>query len=141
MQYLTLAITLGFIKNVESFEYLTNELLRRYMDEEVKEWKTIVTIERLNALIEKELDVDIGIENARSRLQGLLVHYYALLANQRLTWIVKDTQKLAVSPVLSAIKPGSLSERIELVLPFVHDELRKNFSKFPSHVVKLSEAF
>lgn len=52
MQYLTLALTLGFFKNFESFEALTNECLRTYLDEAAKESKIAITIESLDTLVE-----------------------------------------------------------------------------------------
>lgn len=139
--YLILAIALDFIKKVESFEALTNERLRTYLAEEAEESKNAVIIESLDALVEKELNINMENKNARFCMQGLFVDYHSLLANQGLTWTLKGNQKLAVSHVMSAIKQVSLRERLEPDLSFYHHKLRKDFSKFLAHEVKLSKAF
>lgn len=79
--------------------------------------------------------------NARSRMQGLFVDYHSLVTSQGLTWIVKDKRNPVVSHVLFAIKPLSLSERLESDLSLFHREPRKNFSKSLTHAVKFSEGF
>ena len=55
--------------------------------------------------------------------------------------MIKDNQKVAVSHVLSAIKPRSLRDRLSSDIKFSYIECRKDFKAFLKHAVRVSEAF
>lgn len=120
---------------------MTDEQLRAYLDWEAKESKEAVTLEGLVELIEKKLRMNMDNKNAKSRMQGLFADYYSILSQQGVKWIIEENQKLAVTHVLSAIRPQSLKERLESDLSFSHHALRKDIKEFLKHAVKLSEAF
>lgn len=140
-QHFTSCIALGLMKDVTSFAALTNKQLRAYLDDKAKESKEAVTMEGLDAIVSKELVMDMANSNAKSRMEGLFIRYHSILNEQGLTWIVQDNQKLAVSHVLSAIRPVTLKERLESDLGFSQHALKKDFHGFLKHAVKLSEAF
>lgn len=54
-QHFTSYIELGFIDEVTSFDDMTNEQLRKYLDKEAEDSKDAVTLESLDELIEKSL--------------------------------------------------------------------------------------
>ena len=64
-----------------------------------------------------------------------------ILAKNGLTWFLEKNQKLAVSHVLSAVKPQTLKDRLESDLEFSHHQLKKDFKSFLDHSLKLSDAF
>lgn len=140
-QHFTSCIALGLMANVTSFSALTNEQLRDYMADKAEESKEAVTMEGLDTIVSKELIMDMSNRNAKYRMEGLFIRYHSILAEQGLTWIVKENQKLAVSHVLSAIRPVTVKERLESDLGFSQNALKKDFSGFLKHTVKISEAF
>ena len=134
-------IELGFIPDVSYYDDVTDEQLRTYLDQESVDSKAALTMTSLDEIVARELRMNMDNRNARSRMQQLFVQYHALLTTHGLTWIVTENQKLAVSHVLSAIKPVSLKERLEADLSFSHHDLKNDFKSFLSHAVKLSEPF
>lgn len=115
-------IALGFIDGVTSFDAMTDEQLRTYLDKEAEYSKDAVTLEGLDELIEKKLKMNMEKKNARSRMQRLFANYHSLLTENGVKWIIQENQKLAVTHVLSAIRPQPLRERLESDLPFSHHE-------------------
>lgn len=79
--------------------------------------------------------------NAKARMQDLFSSYHTILRGNGLGCIVKDNQKVAVSYVLSAIRPQTLKDRFESDLSFSQHSLRKYFPSFLAHAIKLKEAF
>ena len=120
---------------------MTGDKLREYLDKESSESKEFFNLSTLDELVAKELSMDIANRSATSRMKSLFIQYHSLLAKQGLSWIISDNQKLAVSHVLSAIRPNYLKERLESDLNFSHYNLKKDFNEFLLHAVKVSEAF
>lgn len=54
---------------------------------------------------------------------------------------MNENQKVAVKHVLSAIKPKPLKERLESDVAFSQHALRKEFTGFLAHAIKLAEVF
>lgn len=131
---------LGFIIDATSFDSLTNAQLRSYLDKQAVKCKDTATLELLDKQVTKELVMHITNRNAKSRIQNLLMDYHSLLTKQGLKYIVSDNQKLAVSHVLYAICPVPLRTRLQSDLQFSNRDFKKDFNKFLSHTVKLSEA-
>lgn len=145
--YLESVIELGLIKDgddqdaVTSVEALTSRTLRSFLNSKVKENKDTVDLSSLDSIIKSQLKMDMSDRNAQSRVENLFISYRTLLRRNGLGWIVSANQKVAVQHVLSAVRPASLQARLKSNLEFSHTELKKDFSGFMKHAVKLSEAF
>ena len=120
---------------------MTDKELRAYLEKEAKESKDAVSLDSLDDIVESELAMSMTNMNARSRMQTLFVDYHSILTRQGIAWTIKYNQKLAITHVLSAVKPKSLRERLQAYLSFSRHDLRKNFQGFLSHAIKLSETF
>lgn len=101
-------LTLGFIADTSSYEDLTDELLRSYLEKKAEESKEVVTIDTLDKLVEDKLRIDMTDSDARSRIENLFVSYLTLLPRNGLSWIIKENEKVAVYHVLSSIRPETL---------------------------------
>ena len=79
-QHFSTCIELGFIEGDETFDTFTNQQLRNYLDEQAEESKDAVTIEGLDYLVSRELNMNMSNRNAKSRMQGLFSDYHSLLS-------------------------------------------------------------
>lgn len=64
IEYLKSTIALGLINDVESYDGLTNETLRHYLENEANESHKNVTLERLDSIIKKELRMNMRNNDA-----------------------------------------------------------------------------
>ena len=139
--YMISLIELDCVKGVSSFEAMTYNQLRNYLDNEAKEDKETMTKEAFTGLITTRLQMDMSHSSATARMKDLFVRYNALLKEHGVSWIKSEHQKLAVSHVVAAIKPKHLKERLESDLDFAHRDLKKDFSKFFAHALKVAAAY
>ena len=145
-EWLLSTLALGLIKDtqgnpVSSYDTLTDEVLRVYLDGKAAASKEVVTISTLDDVIERKLRMDMSDPGAKSRMESLFTSYYTILRQHGLIWVVNDAQKVAVQHVLSQIRPSSLQQRLKDDLELSHYQLRKDFNGFFAHAVKLAEAF
>jgi len=140
-EYLSSAIGLGFIKDITKLEDLTDAVLRTYLDKKAETSKETVTLSSLDRMVDKQLSMNMADPSATSRMQALFISYYSLLRKSGLTWVLEESQKVAVQHVLSAISPKSLRDRLSEDLEFSQRHLRKDFKAFMAHSIKLAEAF
>lgn len=139
-EYLESAIAFGFIE-AETYEDLTDSVLRKYLEKKAEESPEAITLEAIDSIVDRDLRMNMGDKNARSRMESLVVSYHTLLRRHGLSWILKSNQKVAVMHVLSAVKPTSLRNRLQSDLDFAHHDLKENFKGFLSHSLKVSDAF
>lgn len=141
VDFIESSITLGFVENATSYEKLTDEQLRTFLEGRVQESKDVVTLDTLDKIVKNRLHTDMRNTNAKTRIQDLFASYNTILRNNGLLWIIEDNQKVAVSHVLSAVRPANLKERLESDLEFSHHPLRKDFKGFLQHAVRVAEAY
>lgn len=98
-------------------------------------------LEKLDEIVRKELRTDMWNTNATACMQDLFTSYHTILTRHGLKWIIIENQKVAIQHVLSAIKPASQKDRLENHLGFAKHDLKKDFTGFLSHAVRLAEAF
>ena len=139
--YLDSAVELGFIPNATSMEELTEETLRKFLENKAVESKETITLSSLDALVKRQLRMNTKDPSAESRMQSLFISYRSLLRQNGLLWVLESSQKIAVQHVLSAIRPKSLCARLSDDLEFSQHHLRKDFKGFMSHAIKLAAAF
>ena len=140
-QYLHSMIALGFISDVKSYEDLSSERLREFLDNRAIQSKKSITIAGLYILVSLELIMKMANRDAEAHMEGLFVSYHSLFSNHAVVWIISDNQKLSVNHVMSSIKPKYLKERLEADLDFSHHMLKKYFNGFRKHAVELSKDF
>lgn len=140
-EWLESMIELDFIEDVDSYDGLSDGILRAYLEKKAETAKDVITMSVLDEIVRKDLRMNMHDANATSRIESVFVGYHQILRRNGLSWIVKDNQKVAVSHVLSAIRPLSLRTRLESDLELSHHELKKNFKGFMKHAIRLSEAF
>lgn len=140
-EYLESAIALDLISDVESESELTDTVLRSYLERKAEESKESVNLDALDMIVERDLHMDMTDRNAKSRMESLFVSYHALLRRNGISWLLKTNQKVAVSHVLSAVRPKSLQDRLQSDLDFAYYDYRKDFRQFMEHAVRLSDAF
>lgn len=141
VEYLESCMALGFIDTATDYNSLTNEDVRKVLDDRCRESKEVLTMESLDVIVERELRTDMKNTNATARMQDLFTNYHTILSRNGLKWIIKENQKIAVQHVLSAVRPVSLRDRLSSYLSFSHHNLRKDLTGFLKHSVRLAEAF
>ena len=134
-------IELSFIPGVESYEELTHDELREYLEQRAVESKEVVNMESLDGIVSRDLRMNMSTRNARARMESLFIAYHGILSKHGVWWIVKEKQKLAVSHVLHAIRPIALKDRLGSDLSFAHHEKKKDFNAFMKHNIYVSECF
>ena len=140
-QIILSAIELNFIPDVESYDELSDDDLRAYLEQRSVESKEVVNMESLDAIVSRDLRMNMTTRNARARMESLFIAYHGILSRQGVSWVIKENQKLAVSHVLDAIRPIALKDRLSSDLSFSHHEKRKNFQAFMKHAIYVSECF
>lgn len=124
-EFLESKIALGFIEDVKDFASLTDAQLRTFLEERSKESKTVVTLDKLDSIVESDLRTNMKETSASTRMEDLFTSYHTILSRHALKWIISDNQKVAVQHFLLSIRPNSLRERLESDLSFSHHELKK----------------
>lgn len=141
MDWVESLIALNFIEDVESYETLEDKTLRKFLEDESKESKEVLSMDILDDIVSKELRTNMSDRNAKSRMRNLFVSYRTILRRHGIEWILEDNEKVAVKHVLSAIRPNTLRQRLESDLEFAYHSLKKDFTGFMDHAIKLAEAF
>lgn len=98
-------------------------------------------MEALDIIVRKTLRMDVNDRSEKSRMESLFARYVTLLRRNGLKWLLESNQKGAVSHVLSAVNPKSLSDCLTSDLAFANHELKEDFKNFMVHAIRLSEAF
>lgn len=141
IEYLKSTIALGLIPSVSSYEELTGNTLREYLDNEAAESRNTVTLTSLESIIKRELRMDMKNPDGSARMRNLFIDYHTLLRRYGLSWVLDSSEKVAVQHVLSAIRPAKLRSRLESDLAFSHAHTRKDFKAFFKHAQKIADAF
>lgn len=79
--------------------------------------------------------------NAKARMQDIFSSCNKILPRNGLDWIVKDNQTVTVAKVLFVIRAQTLKDRLESDISYLQHSLRKDFTDFLAHAIKLAEAF
>lgn len=140
-EWLESIIDLGLITGVDTFSALSDSTLREYLSLKAEESREVITMEKLDKLVQDELHINMADKDARSRMESLFVSYQSLLRRNGLKWLTQENQTVAVMHVLSAVRPVSLQIRLRSDLSLTHHRLENDFKGFMAHAIKLSEAF
>ena len=119
---------------------MTNESLREYLDRKSNSSATY-TLSTFNSLVQKKLKVDMNDPSSSSRMKRLIIDYYTIVRESGCCVVLEGCQNLAVSHVLSAIKPQSLQTRLGDDLQFSKYALRKDFRGFTKHAIAVATAY
>lgn len=109
---------------------LTNDQRRASLNAKAWPSKDLVTIDMLDKIVEEKLKMDITDKDVTSRIKNAFISYKSLLRQRSLSWVTQDNAKVAVYNVLSAIRPESLQQRLQLHIGLWRYESRKDFKKF-----------
>jgi len=71
-EYLESVIALGFLKDVDDYESLSDETLRSYLDDKAKQCEEAATLDSLEKVVGAELQMYMTDPDARSRMECLL---------------------------------------------------------------------
>ena len=134
-------INLGFIGDVTSYDDVTDDQVRDYLEEQCESSQEVVSLEAIEDLVNAELKMDMKDKSAISRMQRLFISYHMILERNGLAWIIQKQPKLAVYHVVAAIRPHYLRHRIESNLKLSHSHLKKDFKQFLKHALEVAKAF
>lgn len=137
---LKLTIALGLIPNVTPYKDLLNASPRVYLEKEASESRNTVTLSELNAIVNRDLHMDMRNPDASLRMKHLFIDYQTILQNQGIAWLLEENPKVAMPRVFSVVKPAKLCLRLKSDLAFSQHRLRKEFRKLISHAESLSDA-
>lgn len=107
-EYLEAAIILNRIDGVTSFEALSEEKLKTYLDNKAEESTDIVTLGTIDAIVQSNLKMNLQDKSAKSRMETLFISYVMPLRKHEFLWVKERNQKVAVNHVLYAVTPFSL---------------------------------
>lgn len=71
VDFLESSIDLGFITNDTSYEDLTDEQVRAFVETRSADSKEVVTLEKLDKIVKNELRTNMKNSNAKARMQDL----------------------------------------------------------------------
>ena len=140
-EWLQSYIDLEYIPDVETPHDLTDTKLRLYLESEAEEEKHTTTMTEIDAIIKRELVMNMSNSSSRSRMKSLFTSYVLSLRRNGLIWVMNDHPKLAVKHIVSAVRPKPLQLRLETDLELVHAPLKKDFKGFMKHAMSVAEAF
>lgn len=141
MELLESPIDLGLIPGAASYNKITNEQVRCFLDDRLKESKETITLTKLDKIFKEELYTNMRSTDATARMQDLFAQCQTIVCRNKLNWIIEDSQKVAVGHVLSAIQPSVLKERLTSDFAFSQHNLKKNFQGFLKYEIELAKAF
>lgn len=72
-------IEMGIIANKRKYDTLNDNALRQYLENEAADSRSTRTLSGLDAIVRKDLNMDIKNKDARSRMKSLLIEYLTLL--------------------------------------------------------------
>lgn len=87
------AIALDLIPGATKYDTLTDFLLREYLESSSLESKESLTLETLDALLERDLCMDMTDKSAGSRMNSLFVAYDKLLRRNGLSCLLDETKR------------------------------------------------
>lgn len=108
---------------------MTDVKLRSYLEKKAEEIHDTIKLPSFDALVKKNMRMDILNSDALSRMKNLFLDYQKLLRKHGLIWMVEEEQeKVPVKHVISEIRPEKLRTRLESDISFTHHPLKKNFT-------------
>lgn len=108
VEWLKSLIALWFIPDVTSYKFLTDIVLRKFLESKTEKSKNLISSNAVDEIVGKDLCITRKDSNAQSRMENLLISYHSLLCRHGLKGIISENQKVAVFHILSAIRPLSL---------------------------------
>lgn len=115
--------------------------LRKHLESKAVHAMDNATTDALDGLVKNNLRTDMENTNARSRMKIRFVSYKSLLREHGLSWITKDTEKIAIQHVLTANCPAPLRSRLKYDMELAKTKLCKDFKGLIKHATHLSDAF
>eukprot|EP00737_Agarophyton_chilense_P002408 gb/GEZJ01002740.1/.p1 GENE.gb/GEZJ01002740.1/~~gb/GEZJ01002740.1/.p1 ORF type:complete len:169 (+),score=12.80 gb/GEZJ01002740.1/:1752-2258(+) len=100
-----------------------------------------MTLAALEAVMEKELRMDMSDPSSRSRIKQLFIPYVSFVRKNGLNWIAKENPKTGVAHIVSAVKPRQLKTRLETDWQLTYVHLKKDFKEFMKHANFVAKAF
>lgn len=79
IEILKSTITLDLVPDIASRGFFTDKKLRASSEKEATENQNTVRLPSLNAIIKRELQMDMKNQAASSRMRNLFIHYHSLL--------------------------------------------------------------
>ena len=86
-EYLHTAALLGRIPDVSSYDALTDDQLRLFLEQKAKESSDTITLSMLDKIVHESLRMNMNDNNANSRMEALFVSYVILLRRHGLMWV------------------------------------------------------
>lgn len=133
------AIDLGLLLAAD-YESLEDTTVREYLNKKATESPDNLSVDTLDALFRKELEVNMDDKNATVRMENLFIQYQSLLRRHGLTWLPKINAKISLKHFLFVIRPQRLSQRLESDLKIAHLSLKYDLKAFIKHAIRLEEA-
>lgn len=84
--------------------------------------------------------MNMRTENSKILMHNLFINYAALLRWHGIKWVIDSNPKFVVQHIISAIKPAYFRPRHKSDLSFAQHSLRRNYTGFMQHALKVSEA-
>lgn len=141
VEFVELSSALDFILDVTNYAELTDEQVREFLRERLKESKEVVNLDKLDEALKAELSTNMKNSNATAYMQDLFSSYITILSRYGLRWIITEYEKVAVQHAISTVWPILLKNRLKSDLFFSYHPLKKDFHGILKHAIRLAEAF
>lgn len=102
----------GFIEGVESYETLTDQCLRHYLESKVNIERSALTESAVDDILSKELRIHPYLRSCRARFELLFASYTKVLRRHGLKDVKDENTKRAVQHTLDAIRLTNLQKRL-----------------------------
>ena len=124
----------GTFKGVSTIEELTEDVLLARLEQTNVKDTCLASAENLAMQVQKHLKRDLKEPDPTDRVTNLIMHYRTFLRNRKMSGIIKDKPKKAITHIVSVLKPLDFKCVIAKDISLVNEDLKKDLSKFCAHL-------
>jgi len=126
---------------VSSLCDLTEDAVLDYLKNNLEVEFESYALEDLDAAVKSSVRINVNESDPKMRIKMLFVDYKNFLRNRNWEELIDSNPKLAISHIVSLLKPTALKETIENDLALGKHDMRKQWLPFFRHLVKSAVDF
>jgi hypothetical protein len=107
-----------FGEEIDTLDKLKEDHITAWLSKHREAKTESLSLSKLDSLVSKGLHIKMNEKDVSHRVITLFADYTTLLRNNGLSWVIKDKPKIAVSHIVTALRPNPLQKRIQEDLDF-----------------------
>jgi RNase H-like domain found in reverse transcriptase/Reverse transcriptase (RNA-dependent DNA polymerase)/Integrase core domain/Integrase zinc binding domain len=130
-----------FGAHLDTVALVTDDVLNTWLEKHWAIKKDSLSASQVQSIISKSLRINMAEGDREQRIIMLFADYRSLLRLHGMAWLVNDNTKVAVTHIVDALKPSTLSKRVKDDLNFGHAHLNGDFLLFMQHCIVRAEQY